>query len=133
MLFRSIVNNGAWNDYYFNLPALLPGIKQTGVNAGQWTRNQWKTHPEYDLLAKKSVPYPLFELTIDEAIQYYKREFLPLKNETKGITGLRWNGLALGTANSVNNGFNNLWPTQWRIVQGKIQACSLLLERSITT
>ena len=128
-----VVHNGAWNDYYFNLPALLPGIKQTGVNAGQWTKNQWKTHPEYDLLAKKPVPYPLFDLTIDEAIQYYKREFLPLKNETKGITGLRWNGLALGTANSVSNGFNNLWPTQWRIIQGKIQACSLLLERSITT
>ena len=126
-----IVKNGQWNDYYFNLPALLPGIKQTGVNAGQLIKNQWKTHPEYDLLAKKTVNYALYDLTIDEALQYYKREFLSIQSAQKGISGLRWNSITLGTANAVNNGFNNLWPMNWRIIQSKIQANSLLIERPV--
>ncbi|MFZ9662487.1 MAG: RNA methyltransferase [Bacteroidia bacterium] len=127
-----VVKNGKWNDYYFNLPALLPGIKQTGVNAGQLNKNQWKTHPEYDLLAKKPVNYPLYNLTLDEALQYYKREFLSIRSDKKGITGLRWNSISLGTANAVNTGFNNLWPMNWRILQGKIQANSVLAESPIT-
>ena len=110
----------------------MPGIKQTGVNAGQLNKNQWKTHPEYDSLAKKPVNYPLYNLTLDEALQYYKREFLSIRIDQKGITGLRWNSISLGTANAVNTGFNNLWPMNWRILQGKIQANSVLAESPIT-
>ncbi|MCX6176018.1 MAG: hypothetical protein NTZ00_01405, partial [Bacteroidetes bacterium] len=90
-----------------------------------------KTHPEYDLLADKTVNYPLYDLTKDEALQYYKRAFLSIQSAQKGISGLRWNAIALGTANAVNNGFNNLWPMNWRIIQSKIQANSLLIERPI--
>lgn len=126
------VRSGKWNDYYYNLPAMLPGIKQTGVNVGQLIKNQWKIDPEYDLLANKSMNYPIYNLTLDQAMQYYKREFLAIPTSQKGITGLRWNSIALGTANAVNNGFNNLWPMNWRIIQSKIQARSLLLESTIT-
>ena len=94
-------------------------------------KNQWKTHPEYDLLAKKTVNYALYDLTIDEALQYYKREFLSIQSAQKGISGLRWNSITLGTANAVNNGFNNLWPMNWRIIQSKIQAHRLLIERPV--
>jgi hypothetical protein len=41
---------------------------------------------------------------------------------------MRWNNLSLGTANAVNNGYNNLWPMPWRIIQTQIQATSLLKE-----
>ncbi len=125
------VKSGKWHDYYFNLPALLPGIKQTGINVGQLIKNQWKIDPEYDLLAQKSLNYPILHLTLDQAMQYYKREFLAVPTNQKGITGLRWNSIALGTANAVNNGLNNLWPMNWRVIQSKIQANSLLLESQI--
>lgn len=121
-----VVRNGKWNDFFYNLPALLPGIKQTGVNAGQLNKAQWKTHPEFDLLANKTAEYPAQELSLNEALQYYKREFLPIRSNNKGAVGMRWNGLSLGTANAVNNGYNNLWPMSWRVIQSKIQAESLL-------
>ena len=123
-----VVRNGKWADYFYNLPALLPGIKQTGVNAGQWNKNQWKVHPEFDLLAKKTVNYPTENLGLIESLQYYKREFLSIRSNNKGVVGMRWNNLSLGTANAVNNGYNNLWPMPWRIIQTQIQAASLLKE-----
>jgi len=105
---------------------LLPSVKQTGINVGQNNKNQWKVHPEYDLLAQKLIPYPTLDLDLDEALSYYKRAFLSLKTEFKGVVGLRWNGLSLGTANAVNNGLNNLWPMHWRILQSQMKAESLL-------
>lgn len=121
-----VVRNGLWNDFYPNLPALLPSVKQTGINVGQNNKNQWKVHPEYDLLAQKLIPYPTLDLDLDETLSYYKRAFLSLKTEFKGVVGLRWNGLSLGTANAVNNGLNNLWPMHWRILQSQMKAESLL-------
>ena len=121
-----VVKTGFWHDLYPNLPAMLPGVKQTGINAGQHNKNQWKVHPEYDLLAQKNTPYATLDLDIHEALSYYKRAFLQKKTDTKGVVGLRWNGLSLGTANAVNNGLNNLWPMHWRILQAQMQAESLL-------
>jgi 16S rRNA C967 or C1407 C5-methylase (RsmB/RsmF family)/NOL1/NOP2/fmu family ribosome biogenesis protein len=122
------VKSGAWVENYPNLPALLPSVKQTGVTIGQNHKNQWKIHPEYDLLAEKHTPYPALQLTTDQAIEYYKRAFLNIKSDQKGIVGLRWNGLSLGTANAVQNGLNNLWPMAWRILQNQMRPSTLLKE-----
>jgi hypothetical protein len=65
---------------------------------------------------------------MEDAIRYFQREFLPLKPNNKGIVGLRWNGLSLGTGNAVNNGINNLWPNAWRILQKNIEAKTILRE-----
>ena len=124
-----VVRSGDWLDYYPNLPALLPSVKQTGVNAGLMNKNQWKIHPEYDLLANKTVDYPTIPLNIDQALDYYKRAFLPIPGQPKGVVGLRWNGLSVGTANAVNHGLNNLWPMHWRILQSQMQANTLLREK----
>lgn len=124
-----VVRSGDWLDYYPNLPALLPSVKQTGVNAGLMNKNQWKIHPEYDLLANKTVDYPTIPLTIHQALDYYKRAFLPIPGQPKGVVGLRWNGLSVGTANAVNHGLNNLWPMHWRILQSQMQANTLLREK----
>jgi NOL1/NOP2/fmu family ribosome biogenesis protein len=124
-----VVRAGDWHDYYPNLPALLPGVKQTGVNAGQSNKNQWKVHPEYDLLAQKTMAYQQIEINIHQALEYYKRAFLPVIIDQKGVVGLRWNGLSLGTANAVNNGLNNLWPMHWRVIQNQMQADSLLVNK----
>jgi 16S rRNA C967 or C1407 C5-methylase (RsmB/RsmF family) len=120
------VKTGEWEQYYPNLPALLPSVKQTGINAGQLNKNQWKAHPEYDLLAQKSIPYPTLDVSTDDALSYYKRAFLSHKSDLKGVVGLRWKGLSLGTVNAVNNGLNNLWPMSWRILRAQIQASTLL-------
>ena len=125
-----VVRSGIWHDYYPNLPALLPGVKQTGVNAGQSNKNQWKVHPEYDLLTPKNTPYQEVKIDIHQSLDYYKRAFLPVVVDSKGVVGLRWNGLSLGTANAVNNGLNNLWPMHWRIIQSQMQAVSLLTNKS---
>lgn len=122
-----VVRSGIWHDRYPNLPALLPGIKQTGVNAGQNHKNQWKVHPEYDLLSQKTIDYQEVEIDIHQSLEYYKRAFLPKIIGSRGVVGLRWNGLSLGTANAVNNGLNNLWPMHWRIIQNQMRAESLML------
>lgn len=121
-----VVRGGDWTRLFPNLPALLPGIRQTGVNAGQQHKNQWKTHPEFDLLNQKITNYPTLEICANQALQYFKREFLSTVTPHKGVVGLRWNGLSLGTANAVNNGLNNLWPMGWRIIQTKMETESII-------
>jgi len=77
-------------------------------------------------LIDQQIDYPEMNLSIHQSIQYYQREFIPIKSERKGIVGLRWNGLRLGTGNAVNNGINNLWPIAWRILQKNIIGKSIL-------
>lgn len=78
----------------------------------------------------KKHPYQEVKIDIHQSLDYYKRAFLPVIVDSKGVVGLRWNGLSLGTANAVNNGLNNLWPMHWRIIQTQMQAVSLLTNKS---
>jgi hypothetical protein len=63
---------------------------------------------------------------MEETIRYFQREFLSLKQNNKGIVGLRWNGLSIGTGNAVNHGINNLWPNAWRILQKNVEGTTIL-------
>ena len=106
---------GEWFEKDPNFLEKLPGVTHPGVGIGKVYNGDWKVEPSFDLISEDFEAYPTQEIEIQDAIKYYRREFLNLACEKKGIIGLRWNGLHLGTANSVKNGLNNLWPVNWRI------------------
>ena len=109
------LRTGDWLEINPMLMSVLPSIVHPGVGIGKIYNGDWKVDPSFDLSFYDAELYPSIEIGIDEAIKYYRREFLNTISDRKGIVGLRWNGLHIGTANSVKNGLNNLWPVNWRI------------------
>lgn len=121
-----LTKRGIWFDKHPDLFSKLPQISCLGIPIGLYHKSLWKTSAAFDLLIQFDIQYPSLSISIEQAIQYYLKEFLPIKNHQKGIVGLRWNGLSLGTGNVVNNGINNLWPSHWRIQQKNTVANSIL-------
>lgn len=126
----SIVRGGDWHKHHPLLLQLLPGIKQVGVNIGMLDHKTWKPSAAFDLLSNIGTYYEKIDVEIDTALTYYKREFVAKKLDKKGVVGLRWNALQLGTGNAVNNGINNLWPMNWRVLQKNMEAKTILAVRT---
>jgi 16S rRNA C967 or C1407 C5-methylase (RsmB/RsmF family)/NOL1/NOP2/fmu family ribosome biogenesis protein len=125
---KYILRKGKWLEKHPDLLRLLPKSTSVGIPIGLHNKNLWKPSAAFDLLCNKPQDYSDLAVDMEDAIRYFQREFLPLKPNNKGIVGLRWNGLSLGTGNAVNNGINNLWPNAWRILQKNIEAKTILLE-----
>jgi NOL1/NOP2/fmu family ribosome biogenesis protein len=55
------------------------------------------------------------ELTLEQALQYLRKETLHLSGYKKGFTLMTYNGVALGWVNVLDNRINNMYPANWRI------------------
>jgi 16S rRNA C967 or C1407 C5-methylase (RsmB/RsmF family)/NOL1/NOP2/fmu family ribosome biogenesis protein len=119
------LRTGAWFENNPTLLNTIPSIVHPGVAIGKIFNGEWKVEPSFDLGCGTLNLYPTVELDIEQAFKYYRREFLNVISGPKGTVGLRWNNLHLGTANSVKNGLNNLWPVGWRI-RSEMQAKSIV-------
>ena len=93
----------------------LPGLVHPGIPAGSVFSGKWKPHPAIGLLKNADFNLPLIELDDAAAMQFLKREFIPMKPPTQGPVIVVWKGHRLGTANAVKNGLNNLLPMEWRV------------------
>jgi 16S rRNA C967 or C1407 C5-methylase (RsmB/RsmF family) len=109
------LRTGFWFENNPLLISILPSVIHPGVGIGKIYNGEWKVDASFDLSFYDEELYPSIEIEIKDAFRYYRREFLTIISDKKGIVGLRWNGLHIGTANSVKNGLNNLWPINWRI------------------
>ncbi len=60
--------------------------------------------------------YPMVELTIDQALNYLRRESITLPDNTpRGYVIVCYDGCPLGFAKNLGNRANNLYPQEWRI------------------
>jgi len=109
------LRTGLWFEKNPLFISMLPSVVHPGVGIGKIYNGDWKVDASFDLSFYDAELYPIIEIGIKDAFKYYRREFLNIISDKKGIVGLRWNGLHIGTANSVKNGLNNLWPVNWRI------------------
>ncbi len=103
----------------------LPGLVHPGVPLGSFFNEKWKPHPAVSLIKGADFGLPEIELDDEAAMQYLKREFIPLKPQALGAVIVCWNGHPIGTANAVKNGLNNLLPMEWR-VRGNFTAHSIV-------
>ncbi len=106
----------------------LPGIVHPGVPLGSFFNEKWKPHPAVALIKNAEFGLPEVELSDTAAMQFLKREFIPLKPKALGAVIVCWNGHRIGTANAVKNGLNNLLPMEWR-VRGDFTAHSIVEQK----
>lgn len=66
--------------------------------------------------ALDSSAYPKYEVTLEQALQYLRRDTLTLDADCpRGIVLLTYCGRPLGFAKHLGNRTNNLYPAEWRI------------------
>lgn len=56
-----------------------------------------------------------FELTLEQALAYLRKDTLTLDSEKKGFTLLTYQNTPIGWMNHLGNRSNNLYPAAWRI------------------
>lgn len=61
--------------------------------------------------------FTTIELTNAQALAYLRKDVFPLDQPTKGFAMFTYNNIALGWANLLGNRFNNLYPSNWRILK----------------
>lgn len=61
--------------------------------------------------------FPTIELTTEQALSYLRKDIFPLDQPPKGFALFTYNNVALGWANLLGNRFNNLYPSNWRILK----------------
>lgn len=59
--------------------------------------------------------FQVINLTLEQALQYLRKETLNLGLEGKGYALVEYNNIPLGWINILSNRVNNLYPAEWRI------------------
>ncbi len=93
----------------------IPNIVHFGTPMGQEFHGEHKFHPAFALHFSEKKPFPVIDIPLELTSKYFRKEFINEILGPKGVVGLRWNNYNIGTANSIKNGLNNLWPNEWRV------------------
>jgi NOL1/NOP2/fmu family ribosome biogenesis protein len=59
--------------------------------------------------------YPTIELSLEDALNYLRREPIKIDYQTKGYILVRYKNIALGFIKNLGNRCNNLYPQQYRL------------------
>ena len=59
--------------------------------------------------------FPTLNLTLEQALDYLRRESISATNAAKGWMVACYNGINLGFMNNIGNRINNYYPVKWRI------------------
>lgn len=103
----------------FLLNSMLKCMKK-GVHVGVEKKNKWV--PSHELAMFANTPTPFSRVDIDgvQAIKFLRKEPFELEMQGKGYFLVVYRGIALGWINYLGNRFNNLYPTNWRIMTSKL-------------
>jgi len=124
------LNPTGWIDVNSSILNNLPNIIHYGTPMGPEFHGQHKFHPAVALHCSENKPFPTIEIPLELTSKYFRKEFMNEVIATKGTVGLKWNNHNIGTANSIKNGLNNLWPSEWR-VRDTIIAESIIEQQDI--
>lgn len=61
--------------------------------------------------------FTTIELSEEQALAYLRKDVFPLDQPAKGFALFTYQGTAIGWANLLGNRFNNLYPSNWRILK----------------
>lgn len=91
-------------------------VKQKGTAVA--VLKQGKPVPAHGLALSPMVSnlFPSFEIDLDMAIRYLRKETLPLENSHRGYARIRYQDWSLGWVNAIGSRMNNLYPKNQRIL-----------------
>jgi 16S rRNA C967 or C1407 C5-methylase (RsmB/RsmF family)/NOL1/NOP2/fmu family ribosome biogenesis protein len=95
-------------------------IKKAGVTIGKMAGSN--LIPDHALAVSSLINKNVvcIELTLQQAIQYLRREEMPLHTEHRGWALVSYQNLNLGWIKVLSNRFNNYYPKEWRIIKQNV-------------
>lgn len=96
---------------------LVDTIGVVAVGTAVASVKQQKLIPEHALAMSvvNNHPFPVTDLTAEDALRYLRREPILTSPAHKGFGGVSFHGLPLGWVNVLQNRINNSYPSAWRI------------------
>jgi NOL1/NOP2/fmu family ribosome biogenesis protein len=91
-------------------------MRKTGIRAGAAGRKDFIPDHEWAMSTLLPNNVPSAELTLDQSLQYLRKENFTLEDTPKGWLVMRYNGLSLGLVKNLGNRLNNYYPAAWRIL-----------------
>lgn len=114
-----LLMNEAHLPYYSHLPYSIKLVKK-GILAGQIIRNELIPDHELAMCSKINTGINATELSINEAIQYLKKENIILNDAPKGWLLVQYQQKNLGWVKNLGNRVNNYYPSNYRILNKNI-------------
>lgn len=91
-------------------------LRKSGVRAGQFIRTEFIPDHELAVSLLLSEAAPSIEVEEAVALQFLRKQAVPLESCPKGWYTIRYQGLALGLLKHLGNRVNNYYPAAWRIL-----------------
>jgi len=103
-----------WEKHFEHIASILK-IRYFGTELGKFNKGQFiPTHDwAVSILPKKQ--FPSFEISLDEALSYLRKEDLTLDIPEGGWVLLTYKKLPIGWVKNIGNRINNYYPKEWRI------------------
>jgi len=102
----------------YTIELLIKSLRLVTAGTFLGTVKHDKVIPEHSLalsLELHADQFPQLDVSLDEVIQYLKKENLNVASEQKGFSLITHNSLPLGWVNVLDNRINNMYPSEWRI------------------
>lgn len=90
-------------------------VRYVGVEAGTFVRDALLPDHALALSLLTNKQLPVVELTREQALQYLRRQDVPLSNAPRGWFLVAYGGYPLGWMKGLGNRVNNYYPKEWRI------------------
>ncbi|MDB5202489.1 MAG: hypothetical protein JWQ27_1898 [Ferruginibacter sp.] len=91
-------------------------LKKAGLSVGSVIRNELLPSHELAVSTILSEKLPRLELTLDNALQYLRRQEMSIESPIRGWLIVTYKDLPLGLIKLLANRVNNYYPKDWRIL-----------------
>jgi 16S rRNA C967 or C1407 C5-methylase (RsmB/RsmF family)/NOL1/NOP2/fmu family ribosome biogenesis protein len=106
--------NKAWSRYFERISQHL-SLRYFGVELGKKQKEEWIPSHEWALSILPKNGFPSYELKLDQALDYLKKNDLDFKGLPLGWVLITYKNLPLGWIKNLGNRVNNYYPKEWRI------------------
>jgi NOL1/NOP2/fmu family ribosome biogenesis protein len=90
-------------------------LRKSGLRLGSFAHGHFNPDHEFSMSTALSAPVACLALSLDQSLQYLRRETLDIQDGGKGWVCLSYEGLPLGFGKMLPNRLNNYYPSEWRI------------------
>ncbi|SEN02772.1 16S rRNA C967 or C1407 C5-methylase, RsmB/RsmF family [bacterium A37T11] len=91
-------------------------LKKAGTKLGKTIRSEFIPHHELALSCHIHPSTPALPLELPSALEFLRKNELPVASNKKGWTLVTYQGHGLGWAKILANRINNYYPKEWRIL-----------------
>jgi 16S rRNA C967 or C1407 C5-methylase (RsmB/RsmF family)/NOL1/NOP2/fmu family ribosome biogenesis protein len=92
------------------------GLLHSGVQVGEIFGKNIKPLPELAFsVALSHEAFNKLEIDYDNSLTYLAKADIPVRDNSRGVGLVHFEGVALGFVNMLGNRYNNLYPKEWRI------------------